>query len=85
MTKRCWKSATNEASQPSSGALESEEQSRGCEEGERGTSYAEQNAGVLAGEFVGRLAEIDGRVALLFVEIEELLGETEAHAQPLNR
>lgn len=40
---------------------------------------------MLAGEFVGRLAEIDGRVALLFVEIEELLGETEAHAQPLNR
>ena len=40
---------------------------------------------MLAGEFVGRLAEIDGRVALLFVEIEELLGEAEAHAQPLNR
>lgn len=46
--------------------------------------YAQQHAGVLAGELVGGLAQIHRRVALLFVEVKELFGQPEAHAQPLS-
>ena len=38
---------------------------------------------MLAGQFVGGLAKIHRREAFLLVEIEQLLGQAEAHAQPL--
>ena len=38
---------------------------------------------MLAGQFVRGLAKIHRREAFLLVEIEQLLGQAEAHAQPL--
>ena len=50
---------------------------------ERGDAHADENAGVLAREIVGRLTQVYGRVALLLVEVEQRLGQSEAHADPL--
>ena len=47
-------------------------------------AYADENAGVLACEVVWRLAKVHGRIALLLVEVEELLCQAEADTNPLH-